>query len=75
MKIVQVTPIWYGIGGIQHSSPSYPVKWNKLKREGYNTEIIDDVNSLNAVVINTQTRKIVQASGFSPERGMYCDLF
>ncbi len=75
MKIVSATPIWYDAHGHQHSKPSVPVFWEVLEEKGYNTAEIRDADSINGVVLNLDDRKIIQASGYTRERGLFCDMY
>lgn len=73
--VVDATPIWHDKNGKQHNAPSRPVFWDRLTEDGYNTAEIRDADSINGIVIDTDTMKIVQASGYTAERGLFCDLY
>lgn len=73
--IVSATPIFYDTNGHQHIKVTVPVFWDRLTEEGYNTDEIRDVDSINGVVINIDEKKIIQASGYTRERGLFCDMY
>ena len=74
LGIVYMTSMRRDSKGIAHAAPAVPVFRESLKGYGNYGEIrrMEDVTG---IVVNADENRIVQASGYSAERGMFCDLY
>lgn len=74
LGIISVTYVRKGRDGMSHSSPAVPAFMDALKNLKNRAELRDE-DFLNGIVVNEDEERIVQASGYSPDRGLFCDLY
>ena len=72
--IILATYVKKGSDGRSHASPSVPIFAESLKTMR-NVREIRDADYLNGVVVNQDENRVVQATGYSPERGLFCDMY
>ena len=74
LGIIKVTYVRRGFDGMSHASPAVPAFMESLRNLKNRSELRDE-DFLNGIVVNEDEERIVQASGYSPERGLFCDLY
>lgn len=75
--MVSVNTVYYTqgrYGKIAHTGKHYLSRIYNLKRETANGHQIN-WSGVNGVIINEDTNEIFQASGYTPERGLFCDFY
>lgn len=79
--MIKITEIYHDANGMQHTHKragcnevSVPVTESALL---FMADNYMDINrdGINHVVYDRDKRRIVQASGYSPERGMFCETY
>lgn len=74
MKMVDVTEIYEGKDGCQHSEETYSTYLFRVRQmvNNYDAVCKDDING---VVISQDDSKIVQATGYTKDRGLWWELY
>lgn len=75
--MVSVDTVYYTqgrYGEVSHTGKHYLCKVYNLKMETANGLQIN-WSGVNGVIINEDANEIFQASGYTPERGLFCDLY
>lgn len=49
--------------------------WDDVKKITTNIKSIKDIEHINSIIINTDTRRIVETSGYNLERGLFYDSY
>lgn len=71
--MIRLTEIYYN-GGRQHTSGTFPTTKSTLVLMAENADVVN-LEGVNNVVFDKDKRRIVQAGGYTPERGLFCDMY
>ena len=74
MKRVHVTTVYYDSYMEQHTDDIYMDYIYAIKEMTINGNEVD-WDGVNCIVIDEEEPKIIQASGYSENRGLFCDLY
>lgn len=77
LKWIEVTTVYYTPGRyaeIQHHGKTYGDYLYRLKSSFVNGNAIK-WNGVNGVIVNEDDNRIFQASGYTYDRGLFCDLY
>ena len=74
MKIYRVTTVYYNSKNIQHQSSEVSMVDSDIKNFAKN---FGDIKweGVNNIVYNKDSHRIIQAGGYSIDRGTFCDLY
>lgn len=71
--MIKLTEVYYN-GGRQHTFETFPTTKSTLVLMAENADVVN-LDGVNNVVFNKDTRLIIQACGYTPERGLFCDMY
>lgn len=74
MTIYRVTTVYYDNKNIQHQNSEVSMVDSDIKNFAKNYKDVkwDGVKN---IVYDKDSRRIIQAGGYTPERGLFCDLY
>jgi hypothetical protein len=76
MRFITVRTIYHDSNGAQHTEhPHRTMDICDIVAWATNWDDIRDEKSVTSVVYDLDAKRIIQASGYSDERGMFCDLY
>ena len=73
-----VTEIYYTkgqYGDVQHTKGTTTKSLEHIQSTTTNFDEVDDWDDINSVIIDIQEKRIIQTSGWSRDRGLFCDLY
>ena len=74
--IIKVTTIYYDSHGAQHTRLTNEPMFSDEAAEGVrNWSKVKSKKYLDSIIINEDTNRIIQTTGFSPVRGLFCDRY
>lgn len=74
MQIISLREIYYDSTGIQHTKTTEKhIFASEVNANNWSS--VKDKKHLNNIVIDVDSNIVIQAGGFSYERGLFCDLY